>query len=67
MRGGEQAGALFLEVMRSPAADGLEVDDDALYDDPTPHDVGRAGGSIPESVTAVGLGVARRVHLAASL
>ena len=67
VRGGKQVGALFFEVLRSLAADGLELDDDALYDDPTPGSARRAGSRIPESVAAAGLGVAGRVHLAASL
>ena len=67
VRGGEQAATLFLEVLQSLATDGLEVEDDVLYDDPTRLDPGRAGSSIPESVAAAGLGAAERVHLAASL
>ena len=57
MRGGEQAGALFLEHLRLLAADGLGVDNNALYDDPTPRDAGRAGSNIPKSVAAAGLGL----------
>ena len=67
VQGGGQAADVFLEVLRSLAADGLDVEDDALYDDPTTRDTARAGSTIPESVAAAGLGAAGRVHLAPSL
>ena len=67
VQGGGQGADLFLEVLRSLAADGLDVEDDTLYDDPTPRDTARAGSTIPESVAAAGLGAVGRVHPVASL
>ena len=55
---GEAAAGEFMEVLRTVADEGLLIDDDAIYDDPTPRPPRASAADIPESVAAVGLGAA---------
>ena len=67
LRGGAEAADEFLAVLRGLEEDGLLVDDDALYDDPTPRPPAAQSTAIPESVAAAGLGPAGRMSIARSL
>ena len=67
VQGGAEAADEFLAVLRGLKEDGLLVDDNALYDDPTPRPPSARSAAIPESVAAARLGPAGRVSVARSL
>ena len=57
----------YAEVLRALVREGLFVEDDLLYDDPTLTVRNASRNHIPESVAAAGVGPAGRVCIAKSL
>ena len=63
VHGGVEAAEDFLAVLHGLKEDGLLVDDDTLYDDPTLRPPAARNAAIPQSVAAAGLGPAGRVSV----
>ena len=67
VRGGDAVREEFVKVLRALVDEGLNVDDDMLYDEPTPRPRKTSSSRIPEAMAAAGLGPAGRVGIAKSL
>ena len=68
VRGRDAALEEFMKVLRTLFDEGLNVDDDMLYDDePTPRPRKTSSSHIPEAVAVAGSGPTGRVGIAKSL